>query len=64
MKNPLPAGATHDPKVVDALTPHLHYSGAHWVSVTEPGPVTLELVRRLLSEAHGLAATKFARKQG
>src|SRR5829696_552645 len=53
-----------DYAAVDTITPHPIYASQHWVSVVNPGEVTLETVRTLLAEAHGFAARKYANHQG
>jgi hypothetical protein len=49
-----------DYAAVDTVMPHPIYGSQHWVSVVDPGEATLETVRRLLTEAHGFAARKYA----
>jgi hypothetical protein len=53
----------YDHTAEDSLTPHPMYASQYWVSVVNPGPATLDTVRSMLIEAHGLAARKYANHQ-
>lgn len=44
--------AGHDLTALDRLMPHPVYGKMYWVCVLNPGPATLEVVRRLLAEAY------------
>ncbi|GAB2971181.1 DUF6194 family protein [Saccharothrix stipae] len=44
----------------DVVMPHPVYASQHWVCVVSPIEATLDVVRSLLTEAHGFAARKHA----
>lgn len=46
----------------DVLLPHPVYASQGWVCVLNPGETTTGLVRRLLSDAHALAAERHRRR--
>ena len=48
----------------DVLLPHPLYASQGWVSILNPGDQTSAQLRDLLDEAHGLAAGRYARRQG
>jgi hypothetical protein len=51
-----------DPITVDVLRLHPVYGAAGWVAVTNPGPRTDALTRRLLTDAHTRARTRYQRR--
>lgn len=53
-----------DYTAVDTLLPHPFYASQHWVSVVNPGPATLDTVRRLLAEAYDFAVRKHSSRRG
>ena len=48
----------------DVLLPHPLYASQGWVSILNRGDQTSAQLRDLLDEAHGLAAGRYARRQG
>jgi hypothetical protein len=52
-----------DYAATDRLMPHPIYASQYWVSVVNPDQATLDTVRRLLTEAHGYAARKYANQR-
>jgi hypothetical protein len=42
----------------DRLMPHPVYGNQHWISVINPGPVTLETAKHLLADAYDFAVRK------
>jgi hypothetical protein len=55
-------GAAVGPATPDVLLPHPVYGAAGWIAVVNPGPVTGDLVLRLLREAHDAARTRYHRR--
>lgn len=53
---------THDPAALDTPLPHPVYGPQGWVSILNPGPVTSDLARTLLSESHARARARFERR--
>jgi hypothetical protein len=52
-----------DYTTMDTVMPHPVYASQYWVSVVNPGEATMDAVRKLLAEAHGFAARKYANQQ-
>jgi Family of unknown function (DUF6194) len=52
-----------DYAATNTLMPHPEYASQYWVCVVNPDGASLDLVRRLLTEAHGFAARKHANQQ-
>jgi hypothetical protein len=65
---PSPPGAAgvvetgHDFTALDQLMPHPVYGHLSWVCVLNPSDATFDIVRSLLAEAHGRAASKHAKR--
>lgn len=57
----LETGSDHT--ATDTVMPHPVYASQYWVCVVNPGEATLDAVRKLLIEAHGFAARKYANQQ-
>ena len=58
-----PVDTGHDYAVLDAFMPHPIYASLNWVCVLNPSEATLEAVRPLLEEAHGIAAARRSRRE-
>lgn len=58
-----PVDTGHDYRAIDVLMPHPIYASMGWVSVVSPSDGTFEAMRPLLTEAHGLAAERYARRR-
>ncbi|WP_200953308.1 DUF6194 family protein [Agromyces sp. Root81] len=54
---------SRDFAAVDVVMPHPVYGELGWVAVVNPGAATLELVVRLLTEAHAAARARFERRR-
>ena len=50
--------ADFDYTAIDAVIPHPVYATQGWVSIVNPGAVTGDLARTLLTKAHGRAAAR------
>ena len=55
---------TFDYEATDELLPHPLYASQGWVSILNRGDQTSAQLRDLLDEAYGLAAGRYARRQG
>ena len=53
-----------DYAATDALLPHPMYGSQGWISVLNPAARTSAQLRKLLSDAHGLAVRRHDRRQG
>ena len=61
--NLFPAEGEYDFTALDRLIPHPVYGRNHWVSVLNPSESTFELVKPLLTEAHGIAMGRIKRRK-
>ena len=61
--NLFPAEGEYDFTALDRLIPHPVYGRNHWVSVLNPSESTFELVKPLLTEAHGIAIGRIKRRK-
>ncbi len=52
--------SSFDFSALDVIMPHPEYAQYHFVCVLSPSEATFERVRALLTEAHGIAARRYA----
>ena len=50
-----------DYSVLDIFLPHPHYSKQHWVCILNPGQENAEVAKKLMVEAHSIAASRLRR---
>ena len=53
---------TRDFSALDTIMPHPVYAPQSWIGVLNPSDTTFESVRPLIAEAHGIAASRHARR--
>ena len=58
-----PAAAAVDYTALNVFLPHPEYAAQHYVCILSPSGAHAEETKRLISEAHGLAAARAARKE-
>jgi hypothetical protein len=53
-----------DYSVLNVFLPHPHYARQHFVSILNPSDENAEVTKKLMVEAHALAASRYKRKRG
>ena len=53
-----------DHSVLDVFLPHPHYSNQHFVCILNPSGENAETVKKLIVEAHSIAAARLQRRTG